>query len=393
MRAIVVGAGAWGLPTATRIAEQGHTVTLIDRWGPGNPLSSSPGPSRIWRLADHRPDRVELSRLAIEALERSEEATGEELFTRSGMLWRHEPSNEAVVQGLQAVNAPVERVLASQVGDYFPGLRPTNVDAVWTPIAGTLLADRVIRSETQRFERAGGTFLVGQEVQEIRPGEPTASVLLDDGRELDADVVIVAAGMGAKALIDPLLPRPLPFVTRLEQVVHFGTPQALPVIEHLPTIFDGATDGSASLPGEPGMYGMATPGIGYKVGLDVPIREFDITDPDRTPSEERTELLRQRIARDFEFPAVVIDAVCCNWTDSPDGDFVLDRLPGNVVVGAGDSGEGFKFTSLIGEILAGLATGATPPVSLEQFRIDRFESSDAFPPSAMGSTSLRRFGE
>lgn len=389
MQHIVIGAGAWGLPTATRLAERGHEVTLIDRWGPGNALSSSPGPSRIWRMIDHRPARVELSRYGLEALERSERAAGEQLFTRSGMLWRHEASNDVAAEALQQVDSPYERIPADRVSERFPGLRPNGVDAIWCEVAGTLLADRVIASELRRFRAAGGTLVTGKHVAAVHPDEARPSIEFTDGSTAATEVVTIAAGMGAKALIDPLLPSPLPFVTRLEQVVHFGTPDTLGYTDALPCIFDGA---SAEVPD--GMYGMATPGVGFKVGLDVPIRDFDIDDPDRTPSAERTEHLRERIARDFEVPAVVVDAACCNWTDSADGEFVLDRLPGNIVVGAGDSGEGFKFTSLIGEILAALATGAEAPVDLASYRLSRFAGHPGLTPDESGqSMSLRRFGQ
>ena len=389
MQHIVIGAGAWGLPTATRLAEAGHTVTLIDRWGPGNPLSSSPGPSRIWRLIDHRPERVELSRYGFEALERSERASGERLFTRSGMLWRHAASHEAAAAGLDAAGTPFSEVPADRVGDYFPGLRPNRADAIWCGAAGAVLANRVITSELRRFEAAGGTLRVGREVASVHPDGSRPSIRFTDGTTLDADVVTIAAGMGAKALLDPLVPAPLPFTTRLEQVVHFGTPGTVSATDRLPSVFDGGSE-----QGPQGMYGMATPGVGFKFGLDEPIRRFEVTDLDRTPSSERTERMRQRIARDFTIPPVVIDATCCTWTDSADGEFVLDRLPGNVVVGAGDSGEGFKFTSLIGEILAGLALGSDPIVPLDGYRIDRFAANPRHgADTATPPMSHRRFGE
>ena len=50
MRVVVIGAGAWGLPAAAELARRGHEVALLDRFGPANDLSSSPGPTRLWRL-------------------------------------------------------------------------------------------------------------------------------------------------------------------------------------------------------------------------------------------------------------------------------------------------------------------------------------------------------
>lgn len=86
MKVIVVGVRAWGLPTATRLAERGHSVTLLDRWGVGNSLASSFGASRVWRLTDRRASRVELGIYGHEALQRASEAASKPVFATNGVL-------------------------------------------------------------------------------------------------------------------------------------------------------------------------------------------------------------------------------------------------------------------------------------------------------------------
>jgi sarcosine oxidase len=64
----------------------------------------------------------------------------------------------------------------------------------------------------------------------------------------------------------------------------------------------------------------------------------------------------------------------CLFTNSPDRHFILDRHPAHpeVVVAAGFSGHGYKFCSVIGEVMADLAqTGATRH-DIEFFRLARF---------------------
>ena len=70
MRCVVVGAGAWGLPAATELARRGHAVTLVDRYGVGNLLSSSSGPTRLWRLTHPDAVRVRLAQRSVEAMDR-----------------------------------------------------------------------------------------------------------------------------------------------------------------------------------------------------------------------------------------------------------------------------------------------------------------------------------
>ena len=91
MRAVVVGAGAWGLSAALELADRGHEVSCIDRDGPGNPWSSSSGPTRLWRLADPDPAAIRLGRRASAALERIEARLGHPVHTRTGLLWRDAP--------------------------------------------------------------------------------------------------------------------------------------------------------------------------------------------------------------------------------------------------------------------------------------------------------------
>jgi glycine/D-amino acid oxidase-like deaminating enzyme len=119
-------------------------------------------------------------------------------------------------------------------------------------------------------------------------------------------------------------------------------------------------------------YGLPTPGVGYKVGIDRPLRRLAVDDLDRTPSAERvaeTESLVARVLPGLE-PSALHSEVC-SWTSSPDEGLVLDRV-GDVVVGCGDSGQAFKFSPLIGEILADLAEGRAVDDDVARLGLARF---------------------
>jgi sarcosine oxidase len=121
------------------------------------------------------------------------------------------------------------------------------------------------------------------------------------------------------------------------------------------------------------MYTMPTPGVGYKLGLDRPVRDLLPGDEDRTPDDTLTELIVERVRRDLgALTPHALDAQVCSWTMSPDGRFIIDRLPGGVVVACGDSGEGFKFSALMGLVLADLAEGETPDDDVASFSLERF---------------------
>lgn len=115
MRCVVIGAGAWGLPTAAELARRGHQVTLVDRHGAFNQLSSSSGPTRLWRLADPDPARVRLARRGLEAMRRLSDRAGHQVFLTRGLLWRDDVSLPALTSTMGQESVRHEVVAARDV--------------------------------------------------------------------------------------------------------------------------------------------------------------------------------------------------------------------------------------------------------------------------------------
>lgn len=387
MQIIVIGAGAWGLPTAAELAERGHRVTLVDRYGPANPLSSSHGPTRIWRLADPDPAKIRMTRQSLEAMERLSSIAGEPVFLRRGLVWRDSVAAlDAFEWTLAMEGIPHLRLAADRVGSRFPGLVPDGRGAIFTSDAGPVLAEVSLRAQLRRFERAGGTLRIAHvvDLDADATGDGMHRVHLDGGQSLDAEALVIAAGPGASALLGHL-GLDVPLRPRLEQVVHVADP-ARP-FDELPDLIDIAT------PERPTLYAMTTPGVGYKLGLDQPLRDVEWgVDDDRTPSAERSAVLLDYARTQLGMTgAELVDAKVCSWTDSPDGRFIIDTpLPG-VTVGCGDSGEGFKFSALMGLVLADLAEGAAPSIDLEPFALARFATGSGAwldTPTSLGDASM-----
>jgi sarcosine oxidase len=360
MRCVVVGAGAWGLPAAAELAGRGHDVVLVDRYGIANTLSSSPGPTRLWRLTHPDAVRVRLARRSVEAMERLASRSGREVFLRRGLLWRDGASLPDVQQALSAEGVPHETVGAADVGRHVPGLRPDGRDAVWQADAGPVLAAVSMQAQAELFTRSGGTTRIGSTVVDIDPGR--ARLVLDDGTRLDADRIVLAPGPGAGPLLTAIGVE-VELQPVLEQVVHLGGPEC----DELPCLYDGPAGD------QPGIYAMPTPGLGYKIGVDQQLRELVDDDVDRTPDPSITALARERVRRDLSsVRPEVIDARVCSWTMSPDHRFVVDVLADGVVLACGDSGEGFKFSALMGLVLADLAEGSPPDADVASFGLGRF---------------------
>ena len=260
--AIVVGAGAWGLPAAAQLALRGYEVAVIDRYGVGNALSSSSGPTRVWRHADTTPVLCRLGLRSVGAMDRLAARSGVEVYRKVGVLWRHhDPSR--LLTTLREEGVDHVEVEAADVGRWIPGLVPDRRPAVWTPLGGCVLAAASLAAQEKLLLDSGGRLL-RDEVVGLDAVRGTVD-LRDAGRM----VVAVAAGPGAVTLL-PMLEVTVPLAPQLEQVVHFGSPDAPHRYDDVPCLFEGEFGAS------PGFYSMPTPGRGYKIGLDQQVRDIDI---------------------------------------------------------------------------------------------------------------------
>lgn len=381
MRFTVVGAGAWGLPAAAELAARGHEVVLLDRYGVGNPWASSSGPTRLWRLTHPDVARVRLARRSVEAMERLESRSGARVFLRRGLLWRDDVTAAAAAGALAGAGVPHTVVEPGDVGRFFPGLAPDGRPAVWQDDAGPVLADASLRAQRALFEAAGGRLVVGSVVREVTTTSHGVRTTCADGRASDSDGVVLAPGPGAGPLL-AALGVGLPLAPRLEQVVHVGGPDGPAATDPLPCLFEGPAGA------DPGLYAMPTPGVGYKLGLDRRVRDLPAddfgADTDRTPDPALTAAVLERVRRTMPgglgAAPRALDATVCSWTVSPDGRFVVDTLPGGITLACGDSGEGFKFSALMGLVLADLAEGHAPDDDVAGFALARF--ADGVPAAA-----------
>ncbi len=356
-RVIVVGGGAWGLPAALQLQDRGCAVTLLERFEPSGPYASNGGSSRLWRLADTQVWRSRAMLGTLEAMERLGDRLGSPVFRRTGLVWRDDLSLPATAEALDSIGQRYDRVAAESVGDVFPGLRPDGRDALFVEQGGVVLADRLLRGALEAFIARGGDYRPHTRVVRIAPGAESARVELADGSSLVGDQVLLAAGPGTAELL-PGLDLALPLKPYIEQVVYLGDPAAAPPAPDLPGLVD------CPIGDAPGIYAMSNGELGYKVGLDHPLRPLAGgtlgEDLDRTPDPERTEAIRARVARDLTAIAPrVLGAQVCTWTDSGDGDFTIGRVHPAVVLACGDSGEGFKYAAFMGEYLADLVAGGS----------------------------------
>lgn len=351
---VVVGGGAMGSAAAWRLAGRGADVVLLERFEPGHVQGASHGASRIFRLSYPYADYISLARTALVGWRVLEQASGVPLLELTGGVDHGEgPAVPALAAALASAGVPGELLHPEQARERWPGMR-FDGQVFHHPTSGRLHADRAVAALQREAARLGAEVRHQQPVERIAArGTDLVEVNTSDATYL-AGRVVVAVGAWTHRLLGDLVRLPPLRVTE-EQPAHFAPRD--PRIDWPSFVHHGHPAANS-----PGMYGLATPGEGVKVGFH---GDGPACDPDRRtfrPDPARLSRLRE-YARDWLPGVDPLDAapISCTYTTTPSSDFVVDRA-GPVVVAAGFSGHGFKFVPAIGRLVADLAlTDREPP--------------------------------
>ena len=342
----VIGLGALGSAAAYHLASRGARVLGLERFERGHTRASFGGRSRIIRLAyfEH-PDYVPLLRAAWDGWRRLERASGETLLTQTGGLYAGPTDGELVSGSLRSAR---QHGLAHEVPDAseamrrFPALR---LDDAWSAVfeeqAGWLAPERSVETHLRLAERAGATLRFGAPGS-VRP-DGARLLVESNGRRDAVDRVVLTAGAWMPEVLPLLAP-----VLEVHRVPLFWFEPVQPV-GPLPVWIFETPDGD--------FYGFPPDEHGVKIARHGTGDPADPDALDRTPraeDEERVRAFARHHLPDADGP--LRDTHVCMYTRTPDGHFVVDRAADDrVVYASACSGHGFKFASVVGEILADLA--------------------------------------
>jgi sarcosine oxidase len=371
---VVIGGGAMGSAAAWQLARGGREVALLERFAPGHLNGASHGASRNFNTAYSDPTYVAMLAEALPLWRELEAETGARLLDQVGIV-NHgpNPAFEAVADALLRAGFGASFLTPEAAGQRWPGIR-FDGRVLHTPDAGRLNADAAVAAMQAAATAAGAEVSRGVRATRVEVlGDDRVRVTTQtegaERRVIEARRVVVTVGAWTTKLLTGVLPMPRLVVTQ-EQPAHFALrDQSTDAVARAAVDWPGfnhsfdASDPRYSYWYSP-IYGLYTPGEGVKAGWH---GVGPVIDPDaRTFQPEPLQLAAlQRYVRDW-LPGADPDAlepVSCTYTTTPDEDFVLDRV-GPVIVGAGFSGHGFKFTPSVGRILADLATDAAgaPPL-------------------------------
>lgn len=369
---LVVGAGAFGGWTALSLLRRGARVTLLDAWGPGNLRSSSGGESRIIR-GTYGPSQpyTKMSGRAMQLWLEHEKRWQVKLLHRTGVLWLVTAEDDQFERGslpfLREAGIAYQELSARELRRRWPQINLEDVRwGIYEPDGGFLRAQLACQTVVKEFLAEGGEYrqacVLGDDLE---PGLPNGVAVLG-GSKLRTDHYVFACG----PWLGKLFPQTIGDRIRStkQEVFFFGTPAGSDSFseKNLPVWADH---------GDRFLYGMpASAGRGFKIADDTRGPVFDPTSGERTVSPEGLELLREYLA--FRFPgmkaAPLIESRVCQYENTPDNHFIIDRHPlaENVWLLGGGSGHGFKHGPAVGEMVAGLVMDGKDPDSI--FRLARF---------------------
>jgi sarcosine oxidase len=362
---VVIGGGAMGSAAAWQIARRGKSVVLLEQFEAGHSVGASHGAARNFNTAYSEPDYVSLVTEARTLWDDLSEQTGTQLLDLVGLVNHGDPAPLKRVRETHATFGIDSGFLSpGEAEARWPGMRFRS-DVLLVPGAGRVRSADSLTALRTAAEVSGAQFLYNSPVRALTVTGENSVVVTTDTNEFHAARVIVTAGAWSSKVLRSLVQLP-PLVVTQEQPAHFqplDPTLVWPSFNHTPDPSRREDDYFYSP-----VYGMLTPGEGIKAGWH---GVGPIVDPDaRTyiPEPVQFEAL-QRYAREW-LPGVDADAhvaISCTYTSTESTDFILDRV-GPIVVGAGFSGHGFKFTPAIGRILADLAEGipASPRFALDR---------------------------
>jgi sarcosine oxidase len=367
---IVVGIGGMGSAAAWHLARRGQRVLALERFVPPHEMGSSHGLSRIIRLTyfEH-PSYVPLLRRAYELWRELEQLAGEPLLFITGALEIGAPDSVVVEGSLKSAEIhglPHEVLTAAQAMQRFPAYRlPADFLAILQPEGGFLDPERCITAHIGLARASGAEIHAGETVLGWEPAGDGVRVRTGHST-YRAERLVITAGPWASKLIPELAGLAVPE----RQVIAWFQPHQPDLFgrDRFPVFVFDAPDGRYY--GFP-MYGLP----GLKVGRMHHLREA--VDPDAmdrlagTRDEEMLRAFVERYLPDGAGPALSLKV--CLFTNSPDEHFIVDQHPDcpQVIFAAGFSGHGFKFCSVMGEILADLAISGSSPHDTRLFRMAR----------------------
>ena len=383
--AIVIGAGAMGSAAAYYLSRRGQRVLLLEQFALDHKRGSSYGYSRIIRYSYDHTEYVELAKDTFPLWLAIQEELGEALYVKTGGI-DFGPADDATFRAtfdaVRSSGIPHELLDVEEAEKRFPQFRfGEDFKVLYQPASGFVRASRAVRGHIQLARALGADVMPNTTVGEIALHADCVELSTRDGR-FSAGKLIVTAGAWARSLLRdtgidlPLKPLrcQLNFFATNDSKEY--TAECCPVwIGHVSSRFPETTYGVPSHDSS-----------GFKAAFHGGPPVSHPTEIDYTPDPNNVVALRPFLSA--HIPGVaearVQESRICLYTQTPDEHFIVDVHPNHehVIIGAGFSGHGFKFSTIIGKMLSDIALDGATPHNDRLFKIGRFLGGESTSSSA-----------
>lgn len=371
---VVIGVGGMGSAAVYHLARRGYDVVGIEQYNIPHVRGSSHGITRIFRLPQYEnTNYVPIARRALELWKDLGVDHPRKLLHQVGSVDVGPDDDDDSVytnskRACTTHNIDHGDLTGAELNKRFPGYNlPEKYRAVFQPDGGFLDCEQCTVAHVESAHAHGATVRARETVQDWDHNEDSITIRTNR-QAYTANQLVITAG----AWTGQLLPSLADILEPERQVLGWFQPthpaQFEP--ERCPVFVADVEEGH--------FYGVPSYEVpGFKVGKFNHLGETGIPeDLANEPSREDEQILREFVEQYFpKAGGPTMRLSSCMFTNTPDEDFLLDTHPDyeNVVVGAGFSGHGFKFASVIGEILADLAVDGQTTHGIEPFRAARFD--------------------
>ena len=338
---VVAGAGVFGVTAAIELRRRGHRVRLVDPGPLPHPLAASTDISKVVRL-EYGADEgyTILAERAIEGWRRWNRDLAP-LYHEAGVLFlRRSPLVPGTFERdsydvVSRRGHPIELLDGDEVRRRFPAFGGGWAGATFNPVGGFVESGKVIARLIEVAHRNGVEIIQGSVDPRAEPGPMVCALGAWTPHVLSRLSGALRSTGHPVFHLKPRLPFDCPvFCADISNTGWYGFP----------------------VHPEAGVIKVALHGAG---------REMHPESPQRIVTTKETDALREFLAQSLPqlAGAELVSTRVCLYCDSPDGHFFIARDPDrpNLVVAAGDSGHGFKFAPVLGELIADVVEGRQNP--------------------------------
>ena len=369
---IIIGAGSMGMAAGYFLAKSGRKTLLLDAFSPPHQRGSHHGDTRIIRHAyGEEAEYVPLALKAQKLWNELEALSQKELFLQAGVL-NAGPAEadfiQTIIRSAELYELPLEILTPAETEKRWPGMHlPADYIGCFEPSSGVLKCGACVEAYRELAVKHGAAIRTDSRVQEVTAKDGCVTVRTEN-QTFQAKSLVVSAGAWSGQLLE-MLGLSLPLQPVRKTFAWFDAEERLYDHRHFPAFSFEAPSGI--------YYGFPSiDGSGIKTGRHDGGADIDpdekMEDFGSCPAD--TADLRQFLGRHLPSAGRLKFGKTCMYTMTPDEDFIIDRHPvhPNIVIAAGFSGHGFKFSSAVGHILSDLIITGKTESNIAPFRIGRF---------------------